>query len=1145
MLNRDLVEQFQRIASEAKTGVLAVHFAANHLRFWFESGELQLLDLGENKEHLMARKFLDYHMIGPEIHRHVLDVCKKTGVSPVDILRRQSLVSDGEIEQIARTLVEDLLCASFGSKHHELKFDPAATAETFDLESSAVRLRIQTEVLLQMVEARASEEERVIQETGGWDAVFVLEEAAEGGDDLDDYEKTVLGYVDGKRTLEDIAKLLRTSSMHMARTLVSLAAKGYARRGTGLASSRRAAQRGGSAKTPTSGSPVAADDAAGAGTGSSSSQRRTLAGAPPAPEAQAPTFILTPAPAASGRGFMVVGGVVLVALLGLWLLVQSSSSQREAMVGLSDQIAADLGSGDLNRADTRLSEARVQAAGDLAALAEVDALTRRVNEAIERQVANVAAQVEAGEVAAAREAFDRLPTARVPADLGARLVRAERERDARAQALARQVERLLDENRIDQALAAMDEADARETPAAREVLDRWRVLGLEQASLSGTAPARREVLIAALKQSRPSPLQQEQIDRIAKDLERTFGRNRAQLRDLQAQLAQGAWQEAKAEAERLRLIDDTASGPEVTAFMAELGRVGGELETIYSDACAAVRDAVDGQAFPAVRTRIENALTAYPQASNRAALTALAQSLEVIEPALGRGTLAEEAGQFRAWVADSQVDPGVAAAIAARVQRLSQADADARAALEYTRRLASDGKWSEAIEALESLRTRSDWRRASAWTAAAEDLVAARANLARAAGNQRRFEAALAKGDVASAHEIARELGMRTLPLWVESIPVGAQVSRDGAVIGVTPMMVEISGAERGELVLGISAPGYEDRQVSGGDAQQGWRLAVELVRSAKAQCDARMIVSGKPAAAGGQLWLVGPSQVARVALDGQVSAFPLEGTAFNSGAGARRLSEPVYAPATALDDGVYVATRDMIALRVDGRAVSRLSLATRSDHALAAYSSAIVDNRRWLIAAGTDGAVHGNDPQVADAVWHGPTGAAFACGPVVVGDTVLVARVDGVLQALDADNGRVADATSCGETTLAAWAEGDGMAGIGRTRSWRWNAEGVVSEPLPKEAVIASRGIFITADRHAWVAGDGGWKDVGQLPAQPTAAPCAWRGDAAVPIGRDLHVVGAHGFVVHRGADMLSPVEVDGHLAVVSADGQVSLYAP
>ncbi|MBA3845771.1 MAG: hypothetical protein H0X45_03875, partial [Planctomycetes bacterium] len=322
MLNRDLVEQFQRIASEAKTGVLAVHFAANHLRFWFESGELQLLDLGENKEHLMARKFLDYHMIGPEIHRHVLDVCKKTGVSPVDILRRQSLVSDNEIEQIARTLVEDLLCASFGTKHHELKFDPAATAESFDLESSAVRLRIQTDVLLQMVEARASEEERVIQETGGWDAVFVLEEAAEGGDDLDDYEKTVLGYVDGRRKLEDIAKLLRTSSMHMARTLVSLAAKGYARRGAGLASSRRAAnQRGGSAKTPTAGAPVATGDERRGDTGSGSSQKRKLVGAPPAPEAPQPeSFILTPAPRSSGRGFLVVGGAVLIAMLGLWWL---------------------------------------------------------------------------------------------------------------------------------------------------------------------------------------------------------------------------------------------------------------------------------------------------------------------------------------------------------------------------------------------------------------------------------------------------------------------------------------------------------------------------------------------------------------------------------------------------------------------------------------------------------------------------------------------------------------------------------------------------------------------------------------------------------------------------------------------------------
>lgn len=1152
MLNRDLVEQFQRIATETQTGVLAVHFAANHLRFWFEAGELQLLDLGENKEHLMARKFLDYHMIGPEIHRHVLDVCKKTGVSPVDVLRRQSLVSDDEIEQIARTLVEDLLCASFGSKHHDLKFDATATAESFDLESSAVRLRIQTDVLLQMVEARASEEERVIQETGGWDAVFVLEEAASGGDDLDEYEKTVLGYVDGRRTLEDIAKLLRTSSMHMARTLVSLAAKGYARRGgVGMVSNRRAAnQRVGSVRTATataSGAAAVVGDKSGANARLPSGAHQTVppasAAAPVEPPPQ--SFILTPAPPARGRGFMFVLSAVLVALVGLWWLVQSSSSQREAMVGLSDQIAADLGTGDLERAATRLTDARVQAAGDLAALAEIEVLAKRLNDAIARQIANVGGQIDAGDLMAARAGIDRLPDALAPADLEARLSRAEAERARQEKVITLQVERLLAEDRIVQALEAMDAADPRETVPAREMLDRWRVLGLEQASLSGTAPTRREVLIGALKLSRPNPLQQEQINRIAKDLERTFGRNRDQLRGLKVQLAQGAWQEVRVEAERLGLLGDTSSGTEAGAFTVELERVGDELEGVYSSACDAVRDATDGSGFPAVRTRIANAVAAYPLASNRAALTALSQSLEAIEPALGVGTLAEEASKYRIWVAESKLDDGVAAAIAARIQRLSQADADARAALEFTRRLASDGKWTEAIDALEALRLRSDWRRASAWETAADDLIAARANLARAGENKRRFESALAKGDIGSAHEIARELGLRTLPLWVESIPVGAEVSRDGKVIGTTPLLVEVSGTERGELVLDVAAPGYEERRVSGGDAAQGWRLAVELARTASARCDARMIVSGRPAAVGGHLWLVGPSQVARVALDGQVTAFPLEGTAFNSGAGARRLAEPVYAPATALDDGVYVATRDMIALRVDGRAVTRVSLATRSDHALAGYASAILDNRRWLIAAGTDGALHGNDPQVADAAWHGPTGAAFAGGPVVAGDTVLSARVDGVLQAVDGDNGRVAGQTSLGEPIIAAWADGDGLAGIGRTRAWRWGVDGVVTEPLPKEAVSAANGIFITADRHAWIKSDGAWMDVGQLPAQPTAAPCAWNGHAAVPIGRDVHVVGPKGFIVHGVADMLPAIEVDGRLAVVSVDGAVALYAP
>ena len=100
MLNRDLVDQFQRIAAGQQTGTLSVHFAANRLRFRFEEGELQLLDLGENKEHLMARKFLDYHMIGPEILPRLQDVLVAYNVRPPQPSFRADRLSGGNQQKM-------------------------------------------------------------------------------------------------------------------------------------------------------------------------------------------------------------------------------------------------------------------------------------------------------------------------------------------------------------------------------------------------------------------------------------------------------------------------------------------------------------------------------------------------------------------------------------------------------------------------------------------------------------------------------------------------------------------------------------------------------------------------------------------------------------------------------------------------------------------------------------------------------------------------------------------------------------------------------------------------------------------------------------------------------------------------------------
>ena len=79
MLNVPLIEQFQMISREQRGGAVEVTLGERRIRFGFEGGELSLLDMGEEKELAMARKLLDYHKIGPEIHRHAVAMARATG----------------------------------------------------------------------------------------------------------------------------------------------------------------------------------------------------------------------------------------------------------------------------------------------------------------------------------------------------------------------------------------------------------------------------------------------------------------------------------------------------------------------------------------------------------------------------------------------------------------------------------------------------------------------------------------------------------------------------------------------------------------------------------------------------------------------------------------------------------------------------------------------------------------------------------------------------------------------------------------------------------------------------------------------------------------------------------------------------------
>ena len=96
-------------------------------------------------------------------------------------------------------------------------FDELDDANTFDFDNSAIRLRIGTEVLLNTVQSRVNEIDHVMTDVGGSKAVFSLSESESGSAPLSDFEKHVLNFIDGRKTVEEIAVAFRESTINMSR----------------------------------------------------------------------------------------------------------------------------------------------------------------------------------------------------------------------------------------------------------------------------------------------------------------------------------------------------------------------------------------------------------------------------------------------------------------------------------------------------------------------------------------------------------------------------------------------------------------------------------------------------------------------------------------------------------------------------------------------------------------------------------------------------------------------------------------------------------------------------------------------------------------------------------------------------------------
>ena len=112
MLNQPLADAFRKTNAGRMTGAIKVTHGGV-LRFYFEEGELLLLDFCEDKELLLARQFRAYHKIG-QGEMVVTQQWQTSQVRVGDYLSSQQLANAEEVAAVTRSLVEDALCDCFG-----------------------------------------------------------------------------------------------------------------------------------------------------------------------------------------------------------------------------------------------------------------------------------------------------------------------------------------------------------------------------------------------------------------------------------------------------------------------------------------------------------------------------------------------------------------------------------------------------------------------------------------------------------------------------------------------------------------------------------------------------------------------------------------------------------------------------------------------------------------------------------------------------------------------------------------------------------------------------------------------------------------------------------------------------------------------
>ena len=1152
LLDSMLAENFHAAYRQKRSGVLTAEGAALTMRFCFQDGSPVAIDLGDDKDRLLANTLRDYNRLTEEQLADVITSWEAGQAAAADLVVARGYASEEEVGRSTQAMVEDSLCRFFSGKINQVEMDEQKTIDGFDFDRRAFRLKIDAEVLLRTVDTRVAEIRTIQQEFGNFEAVFVFNEDSPGSGALTELEKRILDFVDGQASVQQIAISFRDSNLNTAKMLAHLAMKKIIRRTdtdhqseipTGSSTGLRQAISGGSGNVG-SGKKGSGKN----GSGNVSAARAAVAAA--AMRQATPTMReFTPyrqiAEEPRSRFMTVVLSLVLVVLGILGVLIYQYNVKQREFAEASQRLEESLVKAEWANARQQLDEARVKAGKDLSAQQRVDEMELRLKNAIDVELSAIEKLSNDGDHQGAGVRLTRLPTDEKVDALRSRLARNQAASVQRSRELADRVAEPLEKNNVKTALAIVAAAGLipRELAPAIEAIDRWRIAQLEMANSSTARYGKRLVALSLVRDSEPPQRLVGQFPSIDSDLKRQELHLRDQLASIKSMIDKGATDTAVAEIEHLGLVVQVENTP----LSAELSGM--------QDRVAEIRKTISGLLKSAAEALLaidkpDKLIAAIEQAkllstSNVTGVGPKADSCVLILTAVSKIPTDQspdaQAASLVALLEQSGLDPSLIEALKARVAKFRGLEGVATTTLDNARALGRDNKLDEAVALLDDLLGRNEFHSTTARATAVQEIDELKARLTRRTALKDQLKAAMAKGDVATTSTLSREMGLKYLPLSIESLPAGAEVWRDDKQIGTTPLVLDISAADRVDYQVELRAAGYASAVASGAKAEAGWRLLVRLERHAASTANLGGLVTNHPTAINERVLVASRSALGVVDADGKTMWVPFAGDAVDS---------PVYAAAIGDDHDVLLATRDQIALVITGLdtqpTVRRVSLSGRTDYPLALHRSTLIVDRRMLLIAGLDGAMHATDERDSQNTWKGPTGAPFLCGPKVLGDIVLTVRKDGIIERLQADDGKVLSNESLGTAVVTAWTTAKGLAGYTANELFEYDGETLTRTPLPQVAVDGVADLIITPGNRVLLrstTGDRTWDEIGRLEEKLTGTPIVWQGHAVLPTGTGLTVFGPRGFHLSGKSEFLSATVLKDRLVVISQDGQVQQF--